>query len=68
MICNICKKTGGCEHTDIQFPYSTLGEMKRLGRALKAANEEIERLKKELQEKENRWQESQRTRSASKKQ
>lgn len=37
--CPKCKKTGGCTHTDRQFPYSLPAEMARLERALNAERE-----------------------------
>lgn len=32
--CKTCRKGGGCEHTDKQFPYSMPAEMARLERQL----------------------------------
>lgn len=37
--CPKCKKTGGCTHTDRQFPYSLPAEMARLERALNVERE-----------------------------
>lgn len=50
MYCDLCKKTGGCKHTDTQFPYSMPAEMLRLERILKETQKELEKTKKELEE------------------
>ncbi len=50
MYCEKCKKTGGCEHADVQFPYSLPAEMTRLERQLKETQKKLEETEKQLKE------------------